>query len=51
MVLLSAPGKPGRLAMSYERMSFWAARRVMVTGGGGFCGSFVIDRLQPTAIL
>jgi len=29
-----------------ERTSFWPARRVMVTGGGGFFGSFVADRLR-----
>ena len=29
-----------------ERTSFWSARRVMVTGGGGFFGSFVTERLR-----
>jgi GDP-L-fucose synthase len=29
-----------------EHTSFWPARRVMVTGGGGFFGSFVADRLR-----
>jgi GDP-L-fucose synthase len=28
------------------RTSFWSARRVMVTGGAGFFGSFVADRLR-----
>ncbi|HUO63506.1 MAG TPA: GDP-L-fucose synthase [Terriglobales bacterium] len=28
------------------RTSFWPARRVMVTGGAGFFGSFVADRLR-----
>jgi len=28
------------------RPSFWSARRVMVTGGGGFFGSFVTERLR-----
>lgn len=29
-----------------DRRPFWSARRVMVTGGGGFFGSFVVDRLR-----
>jgi GDP-L-fucose synthase len=29
-----------------DRASFWSARRVMVTGGAGFFGSFVVDRLR-----
>ncbi|MFT3694639.1 MAG: GDP-L-fucose synthase [Kofleriaceae bacterium] len=27
-------------------MSFWANKRVLVTGGGGFFGSFVVDQLR-----
>jgi GDP-L-fucose synthase len=33
-----------------ERTSFWSARRVMVTGGGGFFGSFVVDRLRAEGV-
>ena len=35
-------------------MSFWADRRVLITGGNGFLGSFLRDRVareQPAAIL
>jgi GDP-L-fucose synthase len=35
-------------------MSFWAERRVLITGGNGFLGSFLRDRVareQPAAIL
>jgi len=27
-------------------MSFWKSQRIVVTGGGGFLGSFVVDRLR-----
>lgn len=27
-------------------MSFWTDKRVVITGGGGFLGSFVVDRLR-----
>src|SRR5678809_400145 len=27
-------------------MNFWAGKRVLVTGGSGFLGSFVIDKLR-----
>jgi GDP-L-fucose synthase len=33
-----------------DRESFWSARRVMVTGGGGFFGSFVVDRLRAKGV-
>jgi GDP-L-fucose synthase len=33
-----------------ERKPFWSARRVMVTGGGGFFGSFVVDRLRAEGV-
>jgi GDP-L-fucose synthase len=29
-----------------DRSPFWSARRVMVSGGGGFFGSFVVERLR-----
>ena len=29
-------------------MSFWANKRVLVTGGAGFFGSFVVDRLRAS---
>ncbi len=32
-----------------ERRAFWAGRRVVVTGGAGFLGSFVVDRLRDLA--
>jgi GDP-L-fucose synthase len=37
-----------------DRGSFWRGRRVVVTGGAGFLGSFVVERLQafePAAVV
>lgn len=37
-----------------ERRAFWNGRRVVVTGGGGFLGSFVVDQLkalEPAAVI
>jgi GDP-L-fucose synthase len=33
-----------------DRKPFWSARRVMVTGGGGFFGSFVVERLRAEGV-
>ena len=27
-------------------MSFWSTKRVLVTGGGGFLGSFVVEKIR-----
>ena len=40
-------GTPEAAAAAASR-AFWAGRRVMVTGGGGFLGSAVIRRLRAT---
>src|SRR5690349_4860082 len=44
---MPSAGDFGR-AMSAEPMAstFWQTRRVLVTGGGGFLGSFVVDGLR-----
>ena len=31
-------------------MEFWTNRRVVVTGGGGFLGSFVVGQLQKLGL-
>jgi NAD(P)-dependent dehydrogenase (short-subunit alcohol dehydrogenase family) len=33
-----------------DRKPFWSARRVMVTGGGGSFGSFVVERLRAEGV-
>src|SRR5262245_54088063 len=32
--------------LGHDPMSFWTDQRVVVTGGAGFVGSFVVDRLR-----
>ena len=44
--LAQAGGDREALSAVADRASFWSARRVMVTGGAGFFGSFVVDRLR-----
>src|SRR5690349_9955878 len=43
----------GRGAPQDAHMSFWQERRVLLTGGGGFLGGFLrerIERLRPAAL-
>ena len=32
--------------MADSALSFWAGKRVVVTGGGGFLGSYIVDKLR-----
>ena len=31
-------------------MGFWESRRVLVTGAGGFLGSYVVEALRPLLV-
>src|ERR1700693_3058814 len=44
--LAHAGGGRAPLSAVADRAPYWSARRVMVTGGAGFFGSFVVDRLR-----
>ncbi|MBI4314142.1 MAG: NAD-dependent epimerase/dehydratase family protein [Candidatus Omnitrophica bacterium] len=45
--LIGSPVRPSSSAWLEEALSFYAARRILVTGAGGFLGSNLIQTLAP----